>query len=53
MAADIKAATGIDAELIRGGGGIFDVTVDGERIFSKHATGRFPASEEILRQLRR
>ena len=52
MAADIKAETGIDSELIRGGGGIFDVTVDGVRIFSKGEAGRFPESEEILSALR-
>jgi selT/selW/selH-like putative selenoprotein len=52
LAADIKAESGVDAELIRGGGGIFDVCVDGRRIFSKQQVGRFPESEEILAQLR-
>jgi selT/selW/selH-like putative selenoprotein len=37
---------------VRGGGGIFDVTVDGRRIYSKQQTGRFPESEEVLAQLR-
>jgi selT/selW/selH-like putative selenoprotein len=40
-------------ELIRGGGGIFDVCVDGERIYSKSETGRFPAAAEILERLGR
>ena len=41
----------MDAELIKGGGGIFDVRVDGDLIFSKHEVGRFPAHEEILKAL--
>jgi selT/selW/selH-like putative selenoprotein len=39
-------------ELIRGAGGVFDVTIDGGRIYSKQSTGRFPEDEEILAQLR-
>jgi selenoprotein W-related protein len=42
----------VDAELIKGGGGIFDVEVDGQLIYSKHQTGRFPEHSEILDQLR-
>jgi selenoprotein W-related protein len=38
--------------LVCGGGGIFDVVVDGEMIFSKHESGRFPESDEILTKLR-
>jgi len=52
LAAAIKAETSIEAELIRGGGGIFDVMVDGERIFSKKSLGRFPEDAEILALLR-
>lgn len=52
MAATILAEVGIEAELIRGGGGVFDVTVDDERIFSKQAQGRFPEPDEILERLR-
>jgi len=37
---------------VRGSDGIFDVVVDGERIFSKHETDRFPTSREILAALR-
>jgi selenoprotein W-related protein len=33
--------------LIKGGGGIFDVKLDGELIFSKKQAGRFPAQGEI------
>jgi predicted Rdx family selenoprotein len=51
LAAAIKEKTGVDAELIAGGGGIFDVVVDGEKIFSKHDVDRFPTEAEILDQL--
>lgn len=37
----------ISVELIEGSGGVFDVEVDGERIYSKKETGRFPQYAEI------
>ena len=37
--------------MIKGGGGIFDVIVNGEKIFSKHAVNRFPEHDEILSRL--
>ena len=52
MAAEIKKQTGIDSELVRGSGGIFDVTVDGKRIFSKHDEGNFPSEKEIVEKIR-
>lgn len=33
--------------LARSGGGAFEVTVDGKKVFSKLALGRFPAYREI------
>jgi len=36
---------------VRGSGGIFNVTVDGTRIFSKSEQGRFPSEREIIDQL--
>jgi selenoprotein W-related protein len=41
----------VDTKLIAGGGGIFDVKVDGKLIYSKHQTGTFPEHEEILSKL--
>jgi selenoprotein W-related protein len=41
----------VDAELIGGGGGVFDVTADGKLVFSKHEQGRFPEDDEILSSL--
>jgi len=37
--------------LIPGQGGIFDVVVDGRRIYCKHDTGRFPTHDEVLSKL--
>jgi len=35
-------------KLVRGSGGVFDVTVDGNVVYSKHKTGRFPSQGEVL-----
>jgi len=34
------------------GGGVFEVTADGQLVFSKKAQGRFPEDEEVLGPLR-
>ncbi|MBD3240741.1 MAG: SelT/SelW/SelH family protein [Chitinivibrionales bacterium] len=49
MAAELKKAYGVDAELVGGSGGIFDVIVDGDRVYSKHETGRFPDQGEVVK----
>jgi selT/selW/selH-like putative selenoprotein len=43
---------GISAKDIPGGKGQFDVVRDGELVYSKHETRRFPEHEEILAALR-
>jgi selT/selW/selH-like putative selenoprotein len=53
LAAALKEALAIDATLIRGSDGIFDVAVDGEIIFSKDVAGRFPTHTEIIQGLRK
>ncbi len=40
-------------ELVRGAGGVFEVTVDGELLFSKRATGRFPEPGEVAERIAR
>jgi len=52
LAAEIKKQLGVDSQVVRGSGGIFDVTVDNKRIFSKHDEGRFPTEKEIVDALR-
>jgi selT/selW/selH-like putative selenoprotein len=42
---------GHSADAIPGGKGQFDVVVDDELVFSKHAVGRFPEEDEILDRL--
>ena len=51
MAEAIKKTYGVTPEFIEGSGGIFDVTANGELIFSKHQVGRFPEHEEVLSKL--
>jgi selT/selW/selH-like putative selenoprotein len=43
---------GLESQLVRGSGGIFDVSADDERIFSKKDEGRFPTEKEIVDKLR-
>ena len=51
MAAELKKETGAEAVLIAGGGGVFDVVVDGKLIYSKAKMGRFPNPGEITEKL--
>jgi len=51
LAALLTERIHVAPELIRGDGGVFDVVVDGELIFSKHDEGRFPEEDEILAAL--
>lgn len=37
---------------MRGDNGIFDVEIDGRRVYSKDETGEFPSDDEILAELR-
>ena len=54
LAAAIKKALGVKSKLIEGSGGVFDVVVDGDLIYSKHEQDdRFPENEEILELLRK
>lgn len=49
----MKERFGVDAELIRGKDGVFDVRVDGKLIFSKHELGRFPEPGEVEAKIER
>ena len=37
----------LDVELVKGAGGVFEVSVDGQLVFSKKALDRFPMYQEI------
>ncbi len=41
----------MNVRLIKGSGGIFDVVVDGAKVFSKHEIGRFPQPGEVVELL--
>jgi selT/selW/selH-like putative selenoprotein len=43
---------GIEPELVKGDRGVFDVTVDGALVFSKHKAGRFPDEGALLESIR-
>lgn len=51
MAAEIKKHRGVESTLTRGSGGEFEVTLDGELIFSKKQEGRFPDFDEVIAKL--
>ncbi len=51
MADLIKRSVGIEPVLVKGDGGVFDVVVDGEVLFSKKALGMFPSSEEVINKI--
>ncbi|MCP4550296.1 MAG: SelT/SelW/SelH family protein [bacterium] len=42
---------GITPRLIASGGGVFEVELNGELIFSKKAEGRFPEDVEVLESI--
>jgi selT/selW/selH-like putative selenoprotein len=48
LAKAIEAKYGMRPQLIKSGGGAFEVFVGGKKIFSKKETGRFPEHSEIL-----
>lgn len=43
----MKQRYGVDARLKPGHKGVFDVTVDGDLVFSKYETHRFPRPNEV------
>ncbi len=48
MEAELKAKyPNSKIELVKGGGGIFQVKCDGNLIYSKQAVGRFPKAGEV------
>ena len=49
MEAELKSKfEGIETELISSGGGVFEIMLDGDLIFSKKAKGRFPDDGEVV-----
>jgi selenoprotein W-related protein len=38
----------IETKILPGSGGVFDVQIDGDLVYSKWDTGRFPSNDQIL-----
>lgn len=51
MAAELKERFRVEAELVRGSGGVFEIVVDGLPVFSKRSLGRFPEEGEVARMI--
>ena len=47
MAASIRDALDLEAELIESSGGVFEVALGDDLVFSKKRTGRFPEAGEV------
>ena len=47
MAAELEKSMHVKSTLIPGAGGIFEVKRDGEPIYTKAETGRFPEAGEV------
>jgi selenoprotein W-related protein len=43
----VKTRFGLEAQLIKGKGGVFEVRLDGQTLFSKKVVGRFPDAGEV------
>tara|TARA_B100000749_G_C18440904_1_gene472125 strand:- start:1002 stop:1175 length:174 start_codon:yes stop_codon:yes gene_type:complete len=53
LEAELKSKFGgVGVELISSGGGVFEVTLDGDLIFSKRSLDRFPEDGEIEKLIR-
>ncbi|MBT3339871.1 MAG: hypothetical protein HOM34_06475 [Planctomycetes bacterium] len=52
LAANLAEAFGVEPELISGGGGILDIKVDDELVWSKFDKGEFPVAGEVERIIR-
>ncbi len=48
----MKKALGADTELVASGGGVFEISVDGNLVFSKRSLGRFPEDGEVVEKIR-
>jgi len=48
LAAELREQLGVEAKLVPGSHGIFDVVADGKLVYSKFETGRFPNPGEVV-----
>ena len=45
---ELKKNLGAEIELVAGSNGVFDISLDGNMIYSKFKEGRFPQTDDIL-----
>lgn len=43
---------GAECELVPSSGGVFEIVVDGSKVFSKKELGRFPNEGEVVERIR-
>ncbi len=43
---------GLQSDLVRGSGGVFEIEYDGKLLFSKKKLGRFPEDGEVVNMLK-
>ncbi len=53
MAEELKSEFGATVKMTGGSGGIFDVVVEKDLVFSKHDLGRFPDPGEVVDLLKK
>jgi len=52
LATALKKRFGVKSQLIKSGGGVFEIVKDDVLIFSKKQTGRFPEHDEIFEKIK-
>ena len=49
---ELKKNLGAEIELVAGSNGIFDVSLDGNMVYSKFEQGQFPQADEIIQLIK-
>jgi len=52
LAAELREVFGVEARLVEGAGGIFQVVADGQQVFDKKTAGRFPILGEVSKAIK-
>lgn len=53
MAAEIEKELGLTSAFVPGGGGIFEVRLDGELVFTNERRGGVPSAEHVIAALQK
>ena len=52
MGDELKKNLGADIELVAGGNGVFDISLNGKMIYSKFEQERFPQPDDIIKLIK-